>query len=111
VQRVDSPEVVHLPIACTLGPDDGAARLQRWKAVSARGRLSARRSGHRLEIRYQPVPGLREELDALTAAERQCCSFAKWTVTQEEGHVILHIAADAERPDDITALAALFGAD
>jgi hypothetical protein len=111
VQQVAGLEVVQLPIACTLGPDDGAARLQRWEAVSARGRLSARRSGHRLEVRYQPAPGLRAELDALTAAERQCCSFAEWTVTQEEGHVVLHIAADPERPDDITALAALFRAD
>jgi hypothetical protein len=111
MQPVDSPEVVQLPVACTLGPDDGAARMQRWEAVSARGRLSARRSGHRLEVRYQPVPGLREELLALAAAERQCCSFAEWTVTQAEGHVVLHIAADPERPADIAAIAALFRVD
>jgi hypothetical protein len=82
--------------------------MRRWEALSARGRLSARRSGHLLEVRYQPVPGLHEELQALVAAERHCCSFAEWEVSQEGDHVVLHIAADSGRPDDIAAIAALF---
>jgi len=85
--------------------------MQRWEALSAGGRVSARRSGHLLEVRYEPVPGLREELQALAAAERHCCSFAAWKVTQEEDHVVLHIAADPGRSDDIAAIAALFRAD
>jgi len=111
MESADNPEVVQLPIACTLGPNDGAARIQRWEALSAKGRLSARRSGHLLEVRYEPEPGLREKLQALAAAERQCCSFADWKVTQEQDHVVLHIRADPTRPNDIAALAALFRAD
>jgi hypothetical protein len=111
VESADSPQVAQLPVACTLGPDDGAARMQRWKALSARGRLGARRSGHLLEVLYQPTPGLREELQALAAAERQCCSFAEWEVTDEDDHVVLHIRADPGRPADITMLAALFRAN
>lgn len=57
------------------------------------------------------VPGLGEELQALAAAERQCCSFAQWNVTHEEDYVVLHVAADPGRPDDIAAIAALFRAD
>jgi hypothetical protein len=111
MDSAESRELVRLPAACNLGPDDGAARTRRWEALSARGRLSARRSDHLLEVRYEPVPGLREELQALAAAERQCCSFAEWKVTQEEDHVVLHIAADPRRPDDSAAIAALFRAD
>jgi len=111
MESADSPKVVQLPIACTLGPDDGAARIQRWKALSAQGRPSARSSGHLLEVRYEPEPGLREELQALAAAERRCCSFTEWEVTHEEDHVILHIRADPARPDDIAVFAALFRAD
>jgi hypothetical protein len=111
VDSADSPELVQLPVACTLGPDDGAARMQRWEALSARGRLSARRRGHLLEVRYEPVSGLREELQALAAADRACCSFAEWQVTREEDHIVLHVSADPGRPDDIAAIAALFRAD
>jgi hypothetical protein len=76
-----------------------------------KGHPLAHRSGHRLEVRYQPEPGIREELEALAAAERECCSFAVWTVSQEEDHVILRIAAKPGRPDHVSAVAALFGAD
>jgi hypothetical protein len=79
--------------------------------LSARSRLSARRRGHLLEVRYEPAPGLREELQELAAAERRCCSFAEWQVTQEADHVVLHVATDPGRPDDIAAIAALFSAD
>jgi hypothetical protein len=85
--------------------------MRRWEALSARGRLSARRSGHVLEVRYQAEPGLREELQALAAAERQCCSFVNWKVTQEKNHVVLHVLADPGRPDDIAVFAALFRAN
>jgi hypothetical protein len=111
VQSADTPQVAELPMACTLGPDDGAARMQRWKALSASGRLGAQRSGHLLEVLYKPEPGLFEELQALAAAERQCCSFAEWNVTQDEERVVLHIRANPERPDDIAMLAALFRAN
>lgn len=111
VERADSPEVIELPVACTLGPDDGAARIQRWEALSTKGRLSARRTGPLLEVRYTSEPGLQEELQKLAVAERQCCSFAEWNVTQEEDHVVLQIRTDPARPDDIAVFAALFRAD
>jgi hypothetical protein len=80
-------------------------------ALSAKGRPSARRIRHLLRVRYRPARGIREELEALAGAERQCCSFAEWRVTQKEDHVILQVAADPERPNDIAAIAALFEAD
>jgi hypothetical protein len=100
------PSLGELPIACALGPDDGAARMQRWRALSATGHPSARRDGDRLVVRYRDEPGVREELDVLARAERQCCSFAHWDVAQEGGHVVLRIISN---PDGIAALAELFG--
>jgi hypothetical protein len=112
VQSADSSEVVQLPIACTLGPYDSAARTQRWKAILAKGRLSARRSGHLVEVRYVPDPERPpRELQGFTAAEQECCSFVDWNVTQEEDHVVLHIRADPARADDIAVFAVLFRAD
>ncbi len=100
-----------LALACTLGPDDGAARARRWQELAKKGRPSARRSGHRLEVRFQPEPGVREELEALAAAERQCCAFVAWDVSQEGHHAVLHVTADPSAPDDVAPIAALFGAD
>jgi hypothetical protein len=111
MEGADSHQHVQLPIACTLGPDDGAARMQRWKAVSTKARVSARRSGHLLEVRYQPAPGIREELHALVAAERNCCSFAQWQVSDNEDAVVLRVMVHPGRQDDIAGIAALFRAD
>jgi hypothetical protein len=110
MSSVDEPEAAGMPVACTLGPDDGAARMRRWEALSKKGHPCARRRGHLLEVRYQPRLGLREELEALAAAERQCCSFAAWNVSHDHDHVVLRVAADPGAPDDVAAIAALFGA-
>lgn len=99
------------PVACTLGPGDGIRRRRRWEALSSKGRPSAQRSGHRLVVRYQLQPGVQGELEALAAAERRCCSFVTWAVSKEDDLVVLNVVAAPERPDDIAAIAALFGAD
>jgi hypothetical protein len=99
-----------LPIACTLGPDDGPARLRRWRAVAEHGQPEASRDGRTLEVRYRSVAGIAPELADLAAAEQQCCSFVTWTVTQEPDQVVLRVVADEDTPDDVAPIAVLFGA-
>ena len=111
MSSADDPNVAGMPVACTLSPHDGAARMRRWEALSETGRPSARRRGHLLEVRYQPKLGLRQELEALAAAEQQCCSFVAWNVSQDRDHVVLQVAADPGAPDDVAPIASLFGAD
>ncbi len=55
--------------------------------------------------------GVRDELEALAAAERQCCAFVAWDVSQDGRHPVLHVTADPSAPDDIAPIAAMFGAD
>jgi hypothetical protein len=100
-----------LPVACSLEIGDGVARMRRWEALSGYGRPTARRRGHRLEVRYRPEPGVGEELVALVAAERQCCSFVTWDVSQDGDGPVLYVTADPGAPDDIASIAALFDAD
>ena len=102
--------LAHLPVACALGPEDGRARVHRWQLLAATAAPQARRSGHRLEVRYAPAPGVAEELERLVAAERECCSFVAWAITLDGAHPTLRITADPQRPDDVAAIAALFGA-
>jgi hypothetical protein len=110
MHSVDGSGLAGLSMACTLSPVDGAARMGRWEALSANGRPSAVRSGHVLVVRYQAAPGIREELEALAAVERECCSFVRWDVIQDHEHVVLRVAADPRTPEDVTSIAALFGA-
>jgi hypothetical protein len=84
-----------LPIACTLGATDGAARLARWRALSA-ARLTAQRTPDQLIVLYRSQRGVYEEFEALAAAERECCSFAEWEVTRDAEHVVLRIRSDAQ---------------
>ncbi len=97
------------PVACTLGLDDGAERMRRWQQLSERSAPSIRRIGYQLEVRFEPGPGVREELEALAAAEQQCCAFVAWTVAPDSYHPVLHIAAPPDQPDNIVPFINLFG--
>jgi hypothetical protein len=99
-----------LPLACTLGATDGADRSRRWRQLAAEAPPVLRRTEGRLEVRYQPGPGVLDELRALATAEAECCSFVAWTVTEQAGQPTLVVAAPADDPDRIEPIAALFGA-
>jgi hypothetical protein len=101
---------IDLPLACTLGPGDGAERLRRWQRLAASAAPVARLAGHQLEVRYVPGPGVAEELQSLASAEAECCSFVGWTVTEQAGSPTLVVAAEPHAPERIRPIAALFGA-
>jgi hypothetical protein len=96
-----------LPLACTLLDTDGAARLARWRALSD-ARLGVQRLPDELVVRYRPQPGVAHELEALVAAERECCSFADWQLTQDSEHLLLRIRSDAQ---GLAAIVGAFGGD
>ena len=99
-----------LPLACTLGPDDGRSRMLRWRELHEAANPVARVDAGRLEVRYQPGPGVCAELADLAAAEQNCCSFVTWSVSQVEGQPVLHVVSPTDTPEAIAPIAALFGA-
>jgi hypothetical protein len=94
-----------LPVACTLGATDGAARLARWRALSD-ARLNIRRMPDHVVVLYESRPDVHAELEALVAAERECCSFAEWELTRDSEHVVLQIRSDAQ---GLAAIVGVFG--
>jgi len=98
-----------LPLACTLRPEEGAERLRRWQQLAAAAAPAARLAGHQLVVRYQPGPGVLEELRSLARAEAGCCAFAEWAVTERDGFLILIVAAEPDAPERIAPIADLFG--
>jgi hypothetical protein len=93
-----------LPLACTLGPDDAAARSRRWQLLAETSPPRAQLSGHRLEVRWRLRAGVKDELEALAAAERRCCSFVSWSVSPDGADMVLYVTADKNRPGDVAAV-------
>lgn len=87
-----------------------SARLRRWQHLADTASANARRGGPRLEVRYHPGEGVRQELESLAAAEAECCSFVAWSVTHDDDALVLTVTADPASPDDVAPIAALFGA-
>lgn len=87
-----------LPIACSLGADDLPARLRTIAVLGRDALIDARTHGPSARLRFAAVPGIRERLDAVVAAESHCCAFLTMAVTQAEGEIELRIDApeDAE---------------
>lgn len=111
MEAVDGPgssDRVDLPVACTLGLEDGAERMSRWKRLVERAAPTGRRMGRELEMRFQPGQGVQQELEALAAAEAQCCSFVAWTVLVDDKQPVLRVTAPEDRPEDIESIARSF---
>ncbi len=81
--------------------------MRRWKQLGERATPTARRTGRELEVRFHPGPGVREELEALAAAEAECCPFVAWTVLDGE-QPVLRVTAPEDRPEDIESIARAF---
>jgi hypothetical protein len=91
-----------LPVACTLGPADGARRLEEWRGLAATAGLGRDLVGRTLTVRFRDLPRVRAELDRLVAAERECCAFLGWDVAACEGELHVHITGN---PDELRTLA------
>lgn len=103
----DARQRSSLPVACSLGPDDSRSRLLRWQRLHELANPVGDLDGGRLVVRYQPGPGVEEELIELAAAEQSCCPFAEWRVSTVAGHPVLQVTAE---PQSIAPIAALFRA-
>ena len=98
-----------IPLACTLGSDDGATRLARWRALHELANPVARFEDGELEVRYRSLRGVLEELESLASAEQICCSFVTWAVRDDDGQAILQVISPANSPDAVAPIAAMFG--
>jgi hypothetical protein len=77
-----------IPIACTLGAEDRAARQTAARELGERALVAVhvRERGARLRFR-----GENERVDALVAAERACCGFLEFATTRDGEHTELEI--------------------
>jgi hypothetical protein len=80
-------------VACTLTPADLAGQRGRWERLAARTMTERAETADGLRLVFGPEAGAEEELRALVAVERACCSWADWTVEAGEGQLVLTVRA------------------
>ena len=96
-----------LPIACTLTADELPERLGEMRAIGRDALIAAGERG----LRFRADPGVRERLEALAAAEAECCAFMTLAVTEENGELVLSIDAPPDAEPVVHELVAAFAND
>ena len=94
-----------LPIACSLTAAELPARLAEIEALG-RDALVRREADGRL--RFHGDERTRERLEAIVAAESQCCSFLDFELRRDGTELVLSIDAPAEAAGVADALASAF---
>ena len=85
-----------LPIACTLGADDGRQRIEEWRDVVRRFGTGSRREPGRLTLAFGNDASVGEELGRLVSAERDCCAFLGWELTRTDNGWALTVTGTDE---------------
>jgi hypothetical protein len=67
-----------VPIACALSGGDREARATAIRELGGRALIGVEAGDRRARLRFH---GERERIEALVAAERQCCGFFQFTMT------------------------------
>lgn len=92
------------PAACSLSGVGLADRRQRWLAVSDRALSQKTATGAGVRLRFLPLAGVESELRELAELERECCSFAAWSVRREEAGLVLEVSAAGDAAGVVRAL-------
>jgi len=98
------------PFACSLEAGDLERRLAAIAEIGTESLVSRQvEDGHHL-LCFRPSATTRERLEAIVAAEAECCSFLDLALDQEEGALRLSIAAPSDAQGLADYLAEAFAA-
>ena len=98
-----------LPIACSLDATELTARVAAMTALGRDALIDARCEPGRAELRFAGRDGVRRRVEAIVAAEAQCCPFLDMDVRDEPDAVVLRITAPAAADPVLGALVDGFG--
>ncbi len=96
------------PIACTL---DAAERPRRERDIRRLGRdalMSVDRNDRTVTLRFRPETGVRERVEAIAAAEGDCCAFLSFEVSAGPEAITLTIDAPAGGEPMMNELTSMF---
>ena len=83
-------------LACSLTAAEGAERAARWRALLDTHLLSRTATTDGRRLAFPAETAVAAELDALVAAERDCCPFLDLTVERFDDEVLLDVSGPPE---------------
>jgi len=83
-------------IVCSLDQVGLSDRRQSWHTLSERALLDIAMTGNGLRLSFRPDHDVEVELGRLVALERDCCSFADWSVQSEGDRLVLAVRGDSD---------------
>jgi hypothetical protein len=96
------------PIACSLKDGDLKDRLEQIKAIGTDALLSHKHVQGAHCLRFRAEPDIRQRLEAIVAAEGECCSFLALELEEDSEELTLSIAAPADAGPVAAELAGAF---
>jgi hypothetical protein len=96
------------PVACSLGAGELQQRLAAMAEVGAESLISREDEGSHHRLGFRSDATTRRRLEDIVAAESRCCAFLEISLTEEDGSLILSIAAPDQGRAVADALAAAF---
>lgn len=83
-------------IACELSDDETGTQVRRWMRLGQDAGLDRLETEDGLRIRFRDEPAVEEELRALVAVEKNCCSWAHWEIHRADGDLVLEVSSALE---------------
>jgi hypothetical protein len=94
-------------LACSLSASEGAERAARWRDLIETHLLSRTATTFGQRLAFRSDAAVAAELDALVAAERDCCPFLRLGVERFDDAVILDVSGPPEAAEIVETM---FGA-
>lgn len=82
-----------LPIACSLSATELPVRLAEMADLGRSALIDVRSEPLEAQLRFAAGAGIRHRVEAVVAAESQCCAFLTMRVADEPDAVVLTISA------------------
>jgi hypothetical protein len=98
------------PVACSLGASALQQRLATIAAVGGDGLIERSTDRGRHLLRFHSDETTRRRLEEIVAAEAECCSFLDLSLEEQDGALVLSIAAPEAGQAVADELAAAFAA-
>ncbi len=98
------------PVACTLSAAEMPERLAEIRTIGREALLSSDTIAPRSALlRFRASPATRARLQAIIAAEAECCAFLRFALADEPGAVLLTISAPEGGEPVMQDLVSAFG--
>ena len=91
-------------LACSLTAAEGAERAARWRALLDTHLLSRTATTFGRRLAFRPEAAVAGEIDALVAAERDCCPFLTLTIERFDDALILDVSGPPEPADIVETM-------